>query len=386
MLHQARFAFAGLLVLSSAAWAQSVISAHSGTIHYVEGRVLLNGKEIDPKIGEFPNMQNGQELRTAEGRAEVLLTPGAFLRVGEDSALRMASNRLSDTRLELAAGKAVLEVVELLPGNSVSVVVNGHSVSLLKTGVVELTATPPAIRVYQGEAIVASDGSRTTVKRGKQATLEAVVTTAKLEEKDTDDLYRWSARRSGYIAMANTSAASYAGSSSYSGYPGYSGFGYGMGPGFGFGYGALGSWAYNPWFGMYTYMPFGDMLFNPFGYAFYSPYGFYNAYGAYGPYLNGTGGGSTGSRVSSRGNPATPSPYRGAHSVGTALVSRSGSVGASRGSTSSYSGYSGGGYRGGGATAIAPSASMPAGGGIAGGGMAGGGMRGGGGGGGGRGR
>jgi len=43
-------------LFGSGAWAQSVISAHSGLVHYVEGRVLLDGQEIDPKFAQFPDM------------------------------------------------------------------------------------------------------------------------------------------------------------------------------------------------------------------------------------------------------------------------------------------------------------------------------------------
>src|SRR5580658_9872234 len=82
------------LAWSVSAWGQSAISAHSGMIHYVEGKVLLDGQPVDPKFGEFPEMKNDQVLQTEEGRAEVLLTPGVFLRVSEDSSIRMLSNRL----------------------------------------------------------------------------------------------------------------------------------------------------------------------------------------------------------------------------------------------------------------------------------------------------
>src|SRR5712692_2015403 len=84
----------------SAAFAQSVISAHSGLIHYVEGQVLLDSKPVEVKIATFPEMKENMELRTADGRAEVLLSPGAFLRLGENSAIRMVSNKLTDSRIE----------------------------------------------------------------------------------------------------------------------------------------------------------------------------------------------------------------------------------------------------------------------------------------------
>ena len=41
----------------------------------------------------------------------------------------------------------------------------------------------------------------------------------------------------------------------------------------GFGYNPLfqGGWAFNPMFGMYTYMPYSGFGYSPFGYTYYSP-------------------------------------------------------------------------------------------------------------------
>src|SRR5579863_2004073 len=99
----------GLLTLPST-FAQSVISAHSGVVQYVEGRAFIDGQQVDPKIGHFPEIKNNQEFRTEDGRAEILLTPGAFLRMGEDSGIRMLSNGLDDTRVEVTGGAAIVEV------------------------------------------------------------------------------------------------------------------------------------------------------------------------------------------------------------------------------------------------------------------------------------
>ena len=48
----------------------------------------------------------------------------------------------------------------------------------------------------------------------------------------------------------------------------------GIGVGFGgFGYNPafLGGWAFNPIFGMYTYLPYSGFGYSPFGYTYYSP-------------------------------------------------------------------------------------------------------------------
>src|ERR1700731_2611898 len=99
-----------LIALSgTTAFAQSVISAHSGLIHYVEGRVLLDGKPVEVSLTAFPEVKQGMELRSEDGRAEVLLNPGVFLRLAENSSIRMVSNKLDDSRVEFLSGSAVIE-------------------------------------------------------------------------------------------------------------------------------------------------------------------------------------------------------------------------------------------------------------------------------------
>ena len=62
---------------------QSVISTHSGVIYYFDGAVYLGDQPLEPRLGTFPTVPLGAELHTAQGRAEVLLTPGVLLRIGE---------------------------------------------------------------------------------------------------------------------------------------------------------------------------------------------------------------------------------------------------------------------------------------------------------------
>src|SRR6202142_509406 len=104
---------------SMAALAQSaVISARSGMIHYVEGQVYVGGQLVETQFGAFPEVKENQQLKTEEGRAEVLLTPGVFLRMGENSSFRMITNRLIDTRLEFLSGAAVVEAENIGKDNS----------------------------------------------------------------------------------------------------------------------------------------------------------------------------------------------------------------------------------------------------------------------------
>jgi len=261
-----RLPLAVLLVGASSAWAQQVISAHSGVIHYVEGTVTLDGKQIQPKFAEFPDVKNGQTLAAEDGRAEVLLTPGVILRIAENSSFQMVSNSRSDTRLSVLTGSAIVEVGELLQSNAITVLYNDAHIELTKRGLYRIDSDPGKLRVYEGEARVTAGSQTLLARKGREVLLGAVLDMSGFDVKDTDAFLRWASRRSEELAQANISSARSASSL------GYMGSGYGSGYGYGSGMLGMGSWAYNPWYGMFTYMPFGSgMYYSPFGYPFYSP-------------------------------------------------------------------------------------------------------------------
>ncbi len=280
--------------------AQSVISAHSGTIHYTEGQVTLDGTAVQPKFGEFPEVKVGQVLSAQDGRAEVLLTPGVFLRLGENSAFKMISNQLTNTRLEINSGQAMIEVGELLPDNAITVVFHGADISIAKRGLYRIDSDPARLRVYEGEvSVVSASIEPMKIVKGRELAFDEPKLEAKsFDTKSTDEFYRWGARRDEYVAQANLSAAKSARDSGYSGM-GYSGMGM-SGAGMN---GGVGSWAWNPWFGMFTYLPGSGMYSSPYGFGYFSPYSVGYMYGPYSPYSFGNGytGFSSGSGIARGG-------------------------------------------------------------------------------------
>ena len=289
-----KLALALALTGAASAWAQSAISAHSGMIHYVEGSVQLEGQAVEPKFGEFPEVKNGQVLATQEGRVEVLLTPGVFLRLSEDSSFKMVSNKLADTSLELVSGSALVEVDELLKDNVIQIKVNDASVELSKKGLYRFEASPSRLKVYDGEASVFSGSQTVIARKGRQVDLNGVLVASNFDAKLTDPFYRWASRRSSYIATANVSSARAAGQSGWL-------TGYGTSSGYG------GGWAWNPWFGMFTYLPGSGYGYSPFGWSFYSPLtvGYLYIPGAYGSNYYGYGGGGYAQPVPRPTSPST---------------------------------------------------------------------------------
>jgi hypothetical protein len=188
----------------------------------------------------------------------VLLGPGAILRIAENSSFRLVADRITDTRLELLAGSALLECAEILKGNRITIVTGGQSATIRKDGLYRFDFDPARLRVYDGEAELTAGGQTLVVKEGRQVALNGLLAAEKFDNKVGDTLYRWSKRRSGYLAVANLSAAKSIRDS-------------------GLGWGVSG-WRYNPYFGFYTFIPASGIWHSPFGFLYYAPRTVYRVY------------------------------------------------------------------------------------------------------------
>jgi hypothetical protein len=200
-------------LLGLPALAQSVISAHSGLVHLADGSVFLDDQRVEQKTGKFDQMKNGSELRTQDGRAEVLLTPGTFLRMGPNSAIRMVSNELDNTRVELLNGSAVLDQgSDTLANISVTILYNLDQVHIKKPGRYRFDSEPPQVKVETGDAEVVADGKSVEAGAGYAVALEGKLTARKLLNEPGlnntgDDLDNWDRARDHSVADSNLEAA-----------------------------------------------------------------------------------------------------------------------------------------------------------------------------------
>lgn len=281
-----------LAVLAIPASAQPVISAKSGMVAKIQGAVFLDNTALEDSATHFPDIKEKQIVRTEDGLAEILLTPGVFLRLGEKSSIRMISNRLVDTRVELLTGSAVVESDDVVKDTNVTIVCQKASVTMPKAGIYRFNTSPAQLKVYKGTADVELGSSQASVTTGKMLMLGGE--SAALQHfnvEDTDFLDHWNRQRSEYVAMANVSAAK---SLLTSGGSTYSSLGWGTGTP------CMGAWGYNSYYGMMTYVPCSGYFRNPYGYSFFSPFTVMRAYyvptynsGGYGRGTNsGFGGGS----------------------------------------------------------------------------------------------
>ncbi len=260
---------------SLTAMAQSVISAKAGLIHYVEGDVMVNDQAVVLKESKFLDLKNKEILKTDEGRVELLLAPGSILRLSEKSAVRMDSNSILATRLTLLEGTAIVEVMEMEKLSSLEFTMGADTVSVRKPGLYRLEMDSPAVKVYSGEVAVNWNNELTKLGEGRLMTLTGNHIVAKFEKKQNmDEIVQWADRRSGTLAMANIHAAHTVGNSMAGNQR----------------LGASG-WYFDNYYGMMSYVPYGNNIFSPFGYGYYSPRTVYAVY--YPPvYSSPRGGGS----------------------------------------------------------------------------------------------
>jgi hypothetical protein len=317
LLASAALGFAQTNAQTSGAMRPGAGQVGPGTINYVEGSVMVNGHPLTSQSVGNSALQPGDTVATAQGYAEVLMTPGAFLRVGPNSQVRLISAGLADTRAEVVNGSAILEADQLIKGTNLSVLVSGATAHIDKTGLYLYDAGQHAVLVLDGKATIQeTNGSRTLDKHDEVL----LASDRPLKKRSFDEsqikaepLYVWSMARSEAESQVSTAAAR--NPSVY----------YAAGPG----------WFWDPYWNFYGFWPADAALFSPFGWGFYSP--LYFGYGFY-------GGGFYGGRY-------VAAHYYLAHSGQYAIANRRVAAGAGMRTTglarSTMSGFHAGGFGGG---------------------------------------
>jgi hypothetical protein len=245
-----------------------------GTINYIEGQVSVDAQPLGARAGA--TLAPGQTLATGpNGFAEVLLTPGAFLRIGNNSQLQFVTAGLANTQAQLDRGDAIVEVDQLIKGTNLSVAINRATAQIEKTGLYDFDANQQAVKVLDGKARVSEANWSKSIGKGDEVLLAG----ANLKKTGfdsngvkTEPLYVWSEARSRDESQANVALAQ-----NVAAYGGW------YGPG----------WYWDPYWSFYAYLPADGFLYSPFGWGFYSPafigywgvpFGYYGHYGHLGRY------------------------------------------------------------------------------------------------------
>lgn len=270
------------LVPSGAALAQIreqyVISAKAGVVNLVSGNVTVRRQGVSGgrALALSDDLQNGDVVNTgADGRVEVLLSPGSYFRAAENSEFELTDGSLDRLRLRLIRGSAVVEAAGS-DGTRMFLEVATPQTRIVidRKGLYRIDCIPEGateLRVRKGQAMVGSNSSTASkVKDGHQITVRnrGEVVAAKFDKKDTDSFDLWSERRGKELADASRKLPDRALASSYDNYRrnGIRGQR---------GYGSLsGLWIYDPFIAGRTFLPFYHGWSSPYGRSYSTGFGF----------------------------------------------------------------------------------------------------------------
>lgn len=288
-----------LLVAGAQVSAQYLVSTKAGFVNRTDGKVsILRAEGEAGQAGRASlgtQMRDGDRLLTeANSRAEILLSPGSYVRLDQLSEVRAVSTDWSQMTFELVRGSMIIEVgIDPQPVNGfvptgnrtvtkktpLEVVTPQGGFFVAKDTLVRIDAKTAAtwVAVRQGEIrlgtreLVAS-GKAEKVKRGKLVRLSGVAQPefAKVDKDNVDALDVWSFSRAQTLVAANLAALRQNSVLAQTG------------------------WFYNSFYGCYTFIPRSGYLVSPYGFGFFrnwaDAYWYDPFFGGYGYPYYGNGG------------------------------------------------------------------------------------------------
>ena len=250
-----------------------IISAKAGAVNAVSGHVMVKRVGQGPQLlSNQDDLVSGDVVKTGvNSQAEILLNPGSYLRLAENSEMVLSDNSLDNLLVRLNRGSVIIEATGADDTQlRIAVATDQQQLIIARRGIYRINAKAGSTElvVEKGRAF-AKDNPRELIKGGKKVTYTGgTAFVAKLEKTDRDTFDGWSKERGKALARANDklSARTLNGflnsrllwTAEFSGRNGF--------------------WTFNPFMRCYTFLPFQYGWSSPYG-GFYgqylSPYGFY---------------------------------------------------------------------------------------------------------------
>ncbi len=257
--------------IAAAAGDKYLISAKAGGVNFVQGPVAV--VRTEGKSGQLlkgDKLDIGDRISTgADGRAEILLNPGSYLRLGGNSKFEFKTTSLDDLQVKLDSGSAIFEVFAT-KDFTVSVNTPKTKITLIDSGIYRVDVAADGsgkMAVWKGKAQVGDD-ENATVKSGREAALnDSQLAIAKFDRDEKDELDIWSKDRAKDLAKATGQLARNTMRSVLM--DSFMGRGWNM-------YSSFGLWVFNPMTGRSCFLPFGWGWNSPYGYGFGSNIWYYN--------------------------------------------------------------------------------------------------------------
>ncbi len=199
----------------------------------------------------------GGELKTLEnGRAELLLNPGSYLRLAESSLVRFIRTGYATMKFEILGGEIILESAAFNPTiHSLSISTPAGDFQVAAKGLYRLSLEPRLrVSVYKGALEwMGNNRNWRRLEAGKSYQLEAATSrlhSGRLRKKD--DLNQWSKKRAQQLAKSNALLSARLRRSAYPS----------------FGYQNRGGWVLGSRSQWFTFVPFDSKPKSPYGFRY----------------------------------------------------------------------------------------------------------------------
>jgi hypothetical protein len=259
-----------LVGFSSIAVAQNrerfTISAKAGGVNTVAGRVMVTRQGQEPQLLSSKDDLAAKDVVTTgvTSNAEILLNPGSYLRLAENSEFQFDDISLDHLKLRLTKGSAIVEATGVADMDlGVQVATPNAIFTIIRSGIYRINVEREAseLAVYKGRASYGADKTE-VLKGGNFVRLSNGAAELAKVPKEKDNFEVWSKQRAQLLAKANERLSRRTL------------------------YGFLNDRRWDSWlwgsrrFGLWTFnASFGCYTFLPFYYGWSSPYGHY--YGSY---------------------------------------------------------------------------------------------------------
>jgi len=270
-----------MAVFFAALLMQYVVSIKAGLVNHVQGSANVVALE---------SVRAGHSIKTGpDGYVEILLRPGSFLRLGENSEATIDDTDLATVKVTIVRGPALVEAGERVGRDRPITITTGNlTTAIIQTGIYRFENGQAT--VLQGKLVTGD--SKLTYAKGWQVFYKDNYRARKAEKIQETSLDLYSQQRSGMIAQANLSLTN-----SLSGSPTYNSFDV---------------WLFSANLHCFTFIP-GTNVRSPYGYRLYAVNSRiarnYADYGSPATASNNTsGGGNTAAPQDNSNSGAVPAP------------------------------------------------------------------------------
>ena len=247
------------------------ISAKAGGVNAVSGHVMVKREGQAPQLlTAQDDLISGDVVTTgSSSQAEILLNPGTYLRLAENTEFVMVNTSLDGLKVRLNKGSAIVEATGTdRVALRIPIVTDQGNLTILRAGIYRINAAPGSTEVLVRQGLVQlGDDRKSLVKKGQKITIAgkaASSSVAKISKADKDDFDNWSKVRGESLAQANRRLST----RTVNGYLSNASLGW---P---YGFGRWGLWTWSARVGCYTFLPFYFGWGSPYGSYYDSFFGF----------------------------------------------------------------------------------------------------------------